>query len=35
VQGYFIKPNSVQGIKDMFDIVVKYWSLSQRPAAEQ
>ena len=35
VQGYFIKPNSVGGIKDMFDIVVKYWSISQRPASEQ
>jgi CheY-like chemotaxis protein len=35
VQGYFIKPNSVQGIKDMFDVVVKYWSISQRPASEQ
>jgi DNA-binding NarL/FixJ family response regulator len=35
VQGYFIKPNSVSGIKDMFDIVVKYWSISQRPASEQ
>lgn len=35
VQGYFIKPNSVQGIKEMFDIVVKYWSISQRPASEQ
>jgi CheY-like chemotaxis protein len=35
VQGYFIKPNSVQGIKDMFEIVVKYWSISQRPASEQ
>jgi DNA-binding NtrC family response regulator len=35
VQGYFIKPNSVQGLKDMFDIVVKYWSMSQRPASER
>ena len=35
VQGYFIKPNSVQALKDMFDIVVKYWSISQRPAIEQ
>jgi CheY-like chemotaxis protein len=35
VQGYFIKPDSVQGIKDMFDIVVKYWSISQRPASQQ
>jgi DNA-binding NarL/FixJ family response regulator len=35
VHGYFIKPNSVQGIKDMFEIVVKYWSISQRPASEQ
>ena len=35
VQGYFIKPDSVKEIKDMFDIVVKYWSLSQRPASEQ
>ncbi|MEO6669408.1 MAG: response regulator [Ferruginibacter sp.] len=35
VQGYFIKPNSVAGIKDMFDIVIKYWSISQRPLSEQ
>ena len=35
VQGYFIKPNSVSGIKDLFDIVVKYWSISQRPASQQ
>jgi CheY-like chemotaxis protein len=35
VQGYFIKPNSVSGIKDMFEIVVKYWSISQRPASAQ
>ena len=35
VQGYFIKPNSLEGIKDMFDIVVKYWSISQRPASAQ
>ena len=35
VQGYFIKPDSIQGIRDMFDIVVKYWSISQRPASEQ
>ncbi len=35
VQGYFIKPNSIQGIKDMFEIVVKYWSISQRPASEK
>lgn len=34
VQGYFIKPNSVSQIKDMSDIVVKYWSISQRPASE-
>jgi PleD family two-component response regulator len=34
VQGYFIKPTSVQGIKDMFEIVVKYWSISQRPSSE-
>ena len=35
VQGYFIKPNSVSKIKDMFDIVVKYWSISQRPASQK
>ena len=35
VQGYFIKPNSISAIKDMFEIVVKYWSLSQRPASQQ
>jgi CheY-like chemotaxis protein len=35
VQGYFIKPDSVEGIKEMFDIVVKYWSISQRPTFAQ
>lgn len=35
VQGYFIKPNSVNEIKELFDIVVKYWSISQRPASAQ
>jgi len=35
VQGYFIKPNSVSEIKDMFEIVVKYWSISQLPFSEQ
>ena len=35
VQGYFIKPNTVEKIKDMFEIVVKYWSLSQRPVIER
>lgn len=34
VQGYFIKPNSVSEIKSMFDVVVKYWSISQRPSSE-
>ncbi len=33
VQGYFIKPNTVRGIEEMFSTVVKYWSLSQRPAS--
>jgi len=35
VQGYFIKPNTVKGVKDLFETVVKYWSISQRPAIEQ
>ena len=35
VQGYFIKPNSVSEIKYMFEIIVKYWSLSQRPSSQQ
>jgi hypothetical protein len=30
LQGYFIKPNTVKGIKDMFDTVVNYWSMSKR-----
>jgi hypothetical protein len=34
VQGYFIKPQTVQGIKDMFEIVIKYWAISQRPTSE-
>jgi CheY-like chemotaxis protein len=35
VQGYFIKPNTISGVKDMFETVVKYWSTSQRPFSEQ
>ena len=35
VQGYFIKPNSFSEIKDIFEIIVKYWSISQRPASQQ
>ena len=35
VQGYFIKPTSMSEIKDMFEIVVKYWSISQRPVSQQ
>ena len=35
VQGYFIKPDNVGKIKEMFDIVVKYWSISQRPVSDQ
>ncbi len=35
VQGYFIKPNTVSEIKDLFEIVIKYWSKSQRPVSEQ
>lgn len=35
VQGYFIKPTTINGIKEMFDTVIKYWSLSQRPASAQ
>jgi CheY-like chemotaxis protein len=35
VQGYFIKPNTIEGIREMFDAVVKYWSLSQRPLSQQ
>lgn len=34
VQGYFIKPTNVEEIKKMFDIVIKYWSISQRPGSE-
>jgi CheY-like chemotaxis protein len=35
VQGYFIKPNTIAGIREMFNIVVKYWSISQRPVSQQ
>ena len=35
VQGYFIKPNTVSEIKELFDIVVKYWSISQLPLSQQ
>ena len=35
VQGYFVKPTSMSDIKDMFEIVVKYWAISQRPASQQ
>ena len=35
VQGYFLKPTKISEIKDLFDTVVKYWSLSQRPFLRQ
>lgn len=35
VQGYFIKPSNVSAIKDMFETIIKYWSLSQRPISEK
>lgn len=35
VQGYFIKPHSVPEISNMFDIIVKYWAISQRPLSQQ
>ena len=35
VQGYFVKPTSMSEIKDMFEIVVKYWGISQRPVSQQ
>ena len=35
VQGYFIKPTTVSAIKEMFEIVVKYWAISQRPPSQQ
>jgi len=35
VQGYFVKPNTMREIKDMFEIVVKYWAISQRPPSQQ
>ncbi len=31
VQGYFVKPGSFQGIKDMLLRIVNYWSDSQHP----
>jgi CheY-like chemotaxis protein len=31
VQGYFIKPQTYQGIKDMLRCIVNYWSESQHP----
>ena len=34
VQGYFIKPTSASAIVNMFDAVIKYWSISQRPLSE-
>jgi CheY-like chemotaxis protein len=35
VQGYFIKPGSISELKDLFDVIVNYWSISQRPLSEQ
>jgi DNA-binding NarL/FixJ family response regulator len=31
VQGFFIKPNSLDGIKEMVLSIVNYWSQSQHP----
>ncbi len=35
VQGYFIKPNTISAVKELFETVVDYWSISQRPVSEQ
>lgn len=35
VQGYFVKPTTISAVKDMFEIVVKYWAISQRPLSQQ
>jgi CheY-like chemotaxis protein len=31
VQGYFVKPNSIDELKDMFDAMIKYWGYSEHP----
>ena len=30
-QGYFVKPNSIDELKDMFHAMIKYWGYSQHP----
>jgi CheY-like chemotaxis protein len=31
VQGYFVKPNTIQEYKDMFKSMISYWGYSQHP----
>jgi CheY-like chemotaxis protein len=31
VQGYFVKPNTIQGLKDMFQRIIDYWTTSLLP----
>lgn len=31
VQGFFVKPNSIDEIKDLFQTMIAYWSASERP----
>lgn len=31
VQGYFVKPSTVQEIKDVISSIIKYWNYSQNP----
>lgn len=31
VQGFFVKPSSVQELKNMLRMIIDYWKISQRP----
>ena len=33
VQGYFVKPNSIDELKDMFHSMIKYWGYSEHPSS--
>jgi len=33
-QGYFVKPTSIQELKDMLRLIIDYWSVSRHPNLE-
>lgn len=32
VQGYFVKPQTFEGLKDLLQFIIQYWSHSEHPA---